>query len=63
MMQNLFIGIFSIIGGLVLSTLGILDGVNAAIIHSLTTLVIIANSARLVRQGEDIEASETAEVS
>ena len=62
MMQNLFIGLISIIGGLVLSTLGILDGVNAAIIHTISTLIIIMNSARLVRQGEDIEASETAEV-
>ncbi|WDE98370.1 cation-translocating P-type ATPase [Lentisphaera profundi] len=63
MMQNLFIGLISIVGGLVLSTLGILDGVNAAIIHTISTLIIIANSARLVRQGENIEESETAEVS
>jgi Zn2+/Cd2+-exporting ATPase len=56
MTQNLLIGLFSILGGLLLSTLGILTGVNAAVIHTVSTLIIILNSARLVRQGEELEA-------
>ena len=56
MTQNLLIGLISILGGLILSTLGVLTGVNAAIIHTISTLMIILNSARLVRQGEELEA-------
>lgn len=56
MTQNLLIGLISILGGLMLSTLGLLTGVNAAIIHTISTLMIILNSARLVRQGEELEA-------
>lgn len=56
MNQNLLIGLIAIVGGLMLSTLGVLTGVNAAIIHAVSTLVIILNSARLVRQGEELEA-------
>ena len=60
MTQNLLIGLFSILGGLMLSTLGLLTGVNAAIIHTVSTLIIILNSARLVRQGEELEAKASA---
>ncbi|MCM8535716.1 MAG: cation-translocating P-type ATPase [Lentisphaeraceae bacterium] len=60
MTQNLLIGLFSILGGLLLSTLGLLTGVNAAIIHTVSTLIIILNSARLVRQGEELEAKASA---
>ena len=56
MTQNLLIGLISILGGLMLSTLGLLTGVNAAVIHTISTLIIILNSARLVRQGEELEA-------
>ena len=56
MTQNLLIGLISILGGLMLSTLGLLTGVNAAVIHTVSTLIIILNSARLVRQGEELEA-------
>ena len=62
MSQNLLIGLVSIIGGLLLSTLGILTGINAAIIHTVSTLLIILNSARLVRQGEELEAKAAAEL-
>ena len=44
-----------------LSTLGMLSGVTAALIHAVSTLVIILNSARLVRQGEELEAKEAQE--
>ena len=56
MTQNLLVGLISILGGLMLSTLGLLTGVTAAIIHTISTLIIILNSARLVRQGEELEA-------
>ena len=55
MLQNLLIGLFSIVGGLFLSAIGYLTGVNAAILHTVSTLIIILNSARLVRQGEELE--------
>ena len=61
MTQNLLVGLISILGGLVLITLGHLSGVNAAIIHAVSTLIIILNSARLVRQGEELEAKAAAE--
>lgn len=61
MTQNLLIGLFSIIGGLMLSTLGLLSGVTAALIHAVSTLMIILNSARLVRQGEELEAKAAQE--
>ena len=61
MTQNLLIGLVSIIGGLILSTLGHLSGVNAAIILAVSTLIIILTSARLVRQREELEAKASAE--
>jgi len=55
MTQNLAIGILSIAIGMTFSALGYLNGVSAAILHTVSTLVIIMNSARLVREGEELE--------
>ena len=55
MNQNLMIGLLVILGGLYLSTIGLLTPVLAAMLHSVGTLVIIFNSARLVRAGEELE--------
>jgi Cd2+/Zn2+-exporting ATPase len=58
MMQNLFLGLAFIICGLYLSTIGIVKPVIAALIHSGGSLIIIFNSARLVRAGEDLDSGE-----
>ncbi len=53
--QNILIGGLFIIGGLVFSGLGLLNPVLAAIIHNVGSLIVVFNSARLIRKGEDIE--------
>jgi Cd2+/Zn2+-exporting ATPase len=60
MVQNLLLGLAFIVVGLYLSTVGIVTPVIAALLHSLGTLIIIFNSARLVRSGEDLEHRDAA---
>lgn len=55
MTQNLFIGLVFIVGGLYLSATGFLPPVAAAVIHTLSSMVVLFNSARLVRSGEELE--------
>jgi len=49
MNQNLAAGLLFIVGGLYLSAMGVLSPVVAAIIHTMSSLFIIFNSARLIR--------------
>lgn len=53
--QNFLFGVFFIIGGLTLASLGYLNPIVAAILHNAGSLVVIFNSARLVRKGEELE--------
>jgi Cd2+/Zn2+-exporting ATPase len=62
MNQNLVIGLGFIVSGLYLSTIGVVNPVVAAILHSAGTIGIIFNSARLVRSGEHLEASDPAKL-
>jgi len=55
MNQNWVAGLLFIGGGLYLSTIGKITPVAAAILHSAGTLVVIFNSARLVRSGEKLQ--------
>ncbi len=55
MTQNLFIGLVFIVGGLYLSATGFLPPVAAAVIHTVSSMVVLFNSARLVRSGEELE--------
>ena len=57
MNENLLVGMGFIFGGLYLSTIGVVTPIIAAIVHSAGTLLIIFNSARLVRSGEGLELS------
>lgn len=57
MNENLLAGLVFILGGVYLSTIGIVTPIIAAALHSAGTLIIIFNSARLVRSGEQLEAS------
>lgn len=53
--QNLGIGAVFIIVGLVLSGLGYLNPIVAALMHNAGSLVVVFNSARLIRLGEELE--------
>ncbi len=52
--QNLAFGMLFVFGGMILSIAGIMTPVWAAVLHAASTLVIIFNSARLVRTGEEL---------
>ena len=47
--------IFFIIGGLTLAAMGKINPIIAALMHNAGSLLVIFNSARLVRQGEELE--------
>ncbi len=50
--QNLSVGAFFILGGLILSSMGYLTPIVVAILHNAGSLIVVFNSARLVRFGE-----------
>ncbi|MCP3968095.1 MAG: cadmium-translocating P-type ATPase [Lentisphaerae bacterium] len=58
--QNLFLGMLFVLGGMILSVFGWLTPVWAAVLHTLSTLLIVFNSARLVRTGEELTLEESA---
>jgi Cd2+/Zn2+-exporting ATPase len=60
MNQNLAMGLGFIICGIYFSTIGFVTPVVAALLHSASSLFIIFNSARLVRAGEELQASSEA---
>jgi len=51
--QNLGLGGLFIIGGLILSGLGLMGPIVAAILHNVGSLLVVMNSARLIRLGEE----------
>jgi Cd2+/Zn2+-exporting ATPase len=53
--QNFLIGVIFVIGGLVLAAMKIISPIVAAIMHVLGALLVVFNSFRLVRQGEELE--------
>jgi len=53
--QNFLFGVFFIIAGLTLAAFGYIDPIVAAILHNAGSLIVIFNSARLVRKGEEME--------
>ncbi|MBI3853834.1 MAG: cation-translocating P-type ATPase [Verrucomicrobia bacterium] len=53
--QNFLFGVFFIIGGLTLTAFGYIGPIIAAILHNAGSLIVIFNSARLVRKGEELE--------
>jgi Zn2+/Cd2+-exporting ATPase len=52
MVWNMAIGLVFIFGGLALSASGRIAPLAAALLHSAGTLIVVFNSARLVRAGE-----------
>lgn len=53
--QNFLFGVCFIIGGLSAAAFGWLNPIVAAIMHNAGSLIVIFNSARLVRKGEELE--------
>ena len=53
--QNFLFGTLFIIVGLTITSLGYIGPIPAAILHNLGSLIVIFNSARLVRKGEELE--------
>jgi Cd2+/Zn2+-exporting ATPase len=58
--QNFLFGVFFIVGGLSLAASEHLNPVVAAILHNVGSLIVVFNSARLVRYGEDLEPFQAA---
>jgi len=56
MYQNIALGLLFVFGGISFSVFGVISPIIAALIHTASTLVIIFNSARLVRIGEELTA-------
>jgi Cd2+/Zn2+-exporting ATPase len=54
--QNFLFGVFFIIAGLSLAAFGYLNPIVAAIMHNVGSLIVVFNSARLVRHGEELDA-------
>ena len=52
--QNLLFGVVFVLGGLTLGILGYLGPITAALLHNLGSFIVIFNSARLVRFGENL---------
>ena len=53
--QNFLFGVFFIIGGLSAAAFGWLTPITASMLHVTGTFIVIFNSARLVRKGEELE--------
>src|SRR6266481_2904833 len=53
--QNFLFGVVFIIGGMTLAALGKVPPVWAAAMHTVGSLMVVFNSARLVRKGEELE--------
>src|SRR6516225_2741931 len=53
--QNFLFGVAFIIGGMTAAALGKIEPVFAAAMHTTGSLIVVFNSARLVRKGEELE--------
>ena len=62
MYQNLAFGLTFVLCGIILSVFGRMDPIAAAALHTVSTLIVIFNSARLVRTGEDLTSDSGAAV-
>src|SRR5437867_11021111 len=60
--QNFLFGVAFIIGGMTLAALGQVPPIAAAAMHTTGSLIVVFNSARLVRKGEEVEHYEPAAV-
>ncbi len=56
--QNLAFGLLVVFGGMLLAAFGKMPPIWAALLHTLSSIIVIFNSARLVRTGEELTFSE-----
>jgi Cd2+/Zn2+-exporting ATPase len=56
--QNFLFGILFIIVGMILASYGVINPIVAAVLHNAGSLIVVFNSARLVRQGEELGSFE-----
>ena len=54
--QNFLFGVLFIIGGMIGASYGVINPIIAALLHNAGSLIVVFNSARLVREGEELEA-------
>jgi Zn2+/Cd2+-exporting ATPase len=59
--QNFMVGVIFIIGGLIAAAFGYVHPILAAVLHNVGSLIVVFNSARLVRYGEELEPFESSE--
>ena len=52
--QNILVGVVFVVGGLTLATMGYINPIMAAVMHNISSFIVIFNSARLVRFGENL---------
>ena len=55
---GLLFGIMFIIGGMIGASYGVINPIVAAMLHNAGSLIVVFNSARLVRQGEELGSFE-----
>ncbi len=60
--QNLFIGMFFVVGGATLASFGYFGPIMAAVLHNVSSFMVIFNSARLVRFEEALTTTPLEEV-
>ena len=53
-LQNLVFGLFFMVGGLTMAGFGLMTPILAALLHNVSSFIVIFNSARLVRMGEEL---------
>ena len=56
--QNFMFGILFIIVGMIGASYGVINPIVAAVLHNAGSLIVVFNSARLVRQGEELGSFE-----
>ena len=55
--QNIAVGGLFILGGIIFSGMGKLNPIVATLLHNAGSLIVVFNSARLIRSGEELEAT------
>lgn len=58
--QNFLVGLLFVVGGLVLAALKYINPIVAAIMHVAGSIIVVFNSFRLIRHGEELEPFEAA---
>lgn len=57
--QNFLIGLAFVVGGMVLAAMNVISPIVAALFHVSGSLLVVFNSFRLIRQGEEFEPHES----